>query len=141
DAFHFGYRKVEEISRGIALGAILTSVDSESESAIRGRIDGYSSSRKESQPRAASAGCIFKNPDGNYAGKLIDELGIKGMRVGEAEVSEVHGNFIVNHGGATASDVIELVKQIRAKVQAESGYILEPEVLLVGQSWDEVLSE
>ena len=141
EAFHFGYRKVEEISRGIALGAILTSVDSESESAIRGRIDGYSSSRKESQPRGASAGCIFKNPEGNYAGKLIDELGIKGMRVGEAEVSDVHGNFIVNHGGATASDVIELVKQIRAKVKAESGYILEPEVLLVGQSWDEVLSE
>lgn len=140
-AFHFGYRKVEEISRGIALGAILSSVDSESESSIRDRIDTYSSSRKESQPRGASAGCIFKNPEGNYAGKLIDEYGIKGMRVGAAEVSDVHGNFIVNHGGATAADVIELVKQIRARVKTESGYILEPEVLLVGQSWDDVLSE
>jgi UDP-N-acetylenolpyruvoylglucosamine reductase len=141
EAFRFGYRKVEEISRGIALGAILSSVDSESESSIRGRIDSYSSSRKESQPRGASAGCIFKNPEGNYAGKLIDQYGIKGMRVGAAEVSDVHGNFIVNHGGATAADVIELVKRIRAKVKAESGYILEPEVLLVGQSWDDVLSE
>ncbi|MGZ0656242.1 UDP-N-acetylmuramate dehydrogenase [Coraliomargarita sp. W4R72] len=141
DAFHFGYRKVEEISRGIALGAVLCSLDSDSEAAIRSRIDDYSSSRKESQPRGASAGCIFKNPEGNYAGKLIDQLGIKGMRVGAAEVSDVHGNFIVNHGGATASDVVELVRQIRAKVKAESGYILEPEVLLVGQSWDEVLSE
>lgn len=63
------------------------------------------------------------------------------MRVGAAEVSDVHGNFIVNHGGATASDVIELVRQVRAKVKAESGYVLEPEVLLVGQSWNEVLSE
>ena len=141
EAFHFGYRKVEEISRGIALGAILKSADPDSESAIRGRIDSYSSSRKESQPRGASAGCIFKNPEGNYAGKLIDELGIKGMRVGAAEVSAVHGNFIVNQGGATAADVVELVQKIRAKVKAESGYILEPEVLLVGQSWDEVLGK
>ena len=141
EAFHFGYRKVEEISRGIALGAVLCSADGDSEASIRGRIDSYSSSRKESQPRGASAGCIFKNPEGNYAGKLIDEYGIKGMSVGAAEVSEVHGNFIVNHGGASAADVIELVQKVRAKVKAESGYILEPEVLLVGQSWDEVLSE
>jgi len=141
DAFHFGYRKVEEISRGIALGAVLRSPESELEDCIRERIDSYSSARKESQPRAASAGCIFKNPEGNYAGKLIDEHGIKGMRVGAAEVSAVHGNFIVNHGGARAADVIQLVQQIRAKVKAESGYILEPEVLLVGNTWDAVLSE
>ena len=141
EAFHFGYRKVEEISRGIALGAILRCVDSESERSIRARMDRYSGSRKESQPRGASAGCIFKNPEGNFAGKLIDQHGIKGMRVGAAEVSGVHGNFIVNQGGASASDVIELVRQIRAQVKAQSGYILEPEVLLVGQSWDEVLSE
>lgn len=140
-AFHFGYRKVEEISRGIALGAVLRSADSGTESSIRGCIDSYSTSRKESQPRGASAGCIFKNPEGNYAGKLIAELGIKGMRVGAAEVSEVHGNFIVNHGGASAADVVELVRRIRAKVKADSGYILEPEVLLVGQSWNDVLSE
>ena len=120
---------------------MLCSAVGDSEASIRGLIDSYSSSRKESQPRGASAGCIFKNPEGNYAGKLIDEYGIKGMSVGAAEVSEVHGNFIVNHGGASAADVIELVQKVRAKVKAESGYILEPEVLLVGQSWDEVLSE
>lgn len=141
EAFHFGYREVEEISQGIALGAVLCGATAETEASIRGRIDSYSSSRKESQPRGASAGCIFKNPEGNYAGKLIDELGIKGMRVGAAEVSAVHGNFIVNQGGATAADVIELVQKVRTKVKAESGYILEPEVLLVGQSWDDVLSE
>ncbi|NBB80583.1 MAG: UDP-N-acetylmuramate dehydrogenase [Verrucomicrobia bacterium] len=141
EAFHFGYRKVEEISRGIALGAILRSVDSATECSIRGRIDSYSTARKESQPRGASAGCIFKNPEGNYAGKLIDELGIKGMRVGGAEVSAIHGNFIVNQGGATAGDVIELIRRVRAKVKAESGYNLEPEVLLVGQSWEDVLAE
>ena len=140
-AFHFGYRKVEEISRGIALGAILSSAEVDMESSIRGRIDSYSTTRKESQPHIASAGCIFKNPEGNYAGKLIDELGIKGMSVGAAEVSDIHGNFIVNHGGAKAADVIELIRRIRAKVESDSGYMLEPEVLLVGQSWDDALGK
>jgi UDP-N-acetylenolpyruvoylglucosamine reductase len=139
EAFHFGYRKVEEISRGIALGAILKSPEAEDEASIRCRMDTYSSSRKGSQPRGPSAGCIFKNPEGNYAGKLIDTHGIKGMRVGAAEVSDVHGNFIVNQGGASAEDVIELVRRVRAVVYEKSGYILEPEVLLVGASWESVL--
>jgi len=140
DAFHFGYREVEEISRGIALGAILKSPEQEDEASIRCRMDSYSSSRKESQPRAPSAGCIFKNPDGNFAGKLIDIHGIKGMRVGAAVVSDIHGNFIVNEGGATAQDVIELVRKVRRAVFKASGYVLEPEVLLVGDSWDSVLA-
>lgn len=139
--FHHGYRKVEEISRGIALGAVLKSPDSEDESAIRCRIDSYSATRKESQPRGPSAGCIFKNPAGSFAGKLIDEHGLKGLCVGAAEVSDVHGNFIVNKGGATAGDVIELVRQIRARVKSGSGYDLEPEVLLVGKDWSEILKE
>ena len=141
DAFHFGYRKVEEISRGIALGAILRSAEVEDEASIRERMDSYSSSRKASQPRDPSAGCIFKNPEGNFAGKLIDTYGVKGMRVGAAEVSDVHGNFIVNRGGATATDVIELVRKVRAVIHAKSGYVLEPEVLLLGQSWDAVLGD
>jgi UDP-N-acetylmuramate--L-alanine ligase/UDP-N-acetylenolpyruvoylglucosamine reductase len=141
EAFHFGYRKVEEISRGIALGAILTSAQTENEAVIRARMDSYSSSRKASQPRDPSAGCIFKNPEGNFAGKLIDTYGVKGMRVGAAEVSDVHGNFIVNRGGATAADVIQLVRQVRAVVRSKSGYLLEPEVLLLGREWDAVLGE
>ena len=140
ESFNFGYRKVEEISRGIALGAILRSREPEEEKSIRCRIDSYASVRKESQPRGSSAGCIFKNPEGSYAGKLIDEHGLKGLRVGAAEVSAVHGNFIVNQGGATARDVIELVRQIRARVHAASGYELEPEVLLVGREWSDVLN-
>ena len=139
--FHFGYRRVEEISRGIAIGAVLKSPQRQEESSIRQCIDSYSTLRKGSQPRGPSAGCIFKNPEGNHAGKLIDELGLKGLRVGAAEISDVHGNFIVNRGGATAADVMELVRQIRTKVQAGSGYILEPEVLLVGSRWSEVLGE
>lgn len=141
DSFNFGYRRVEQISRGIALGAVLKSTEAGNESSIRGRIDTYANTRKESQPRGPSAGCIFKNPEGSYAGKLIDEHGLKGLRVGGAEVSAVHGNFIVNIGGATAADVIELVRRIRKRVKEASGYELEPEVLLLGQSWDDLLDD
>lgn len=141
EAFHFGYRKVEEISEGIALGAVLKGRESSETAVIRCQIDSYASARKDSQPRGASAGCIFKNPEGNYAGKLIDAHGLKGLRVGGAEVSTVHGNFILNSGQATAADVIELVRQIRSRVKAASGYELEPEVLLLGQSWDALLRE
>lgn len=141
EAFHFGYRKVEEISAGIALGAILRSPEKEKGAAIRERMDSYASVRKASQPREPSAGCIFKNPEGDYAGKLIDANGLKGLQVGGAEVSAVHGNFIVNKGSATAKDIIELVRRVRAAVHQSSGKVLEPEVLLLGQDWNQVLGE
>ncbi|MGC6454909.1 MAG: UDP-N-acetylmuramate dehydrogenase [Coraliomargaritaceae bacterium] len=140
-AFHFGYRKVEEISQGIALGAILRSPEAEAVDAIRDRMDSYSTIRKSSQPREPSAGCIFKNPEGGHAGKLIDEAGLKGFAVGAAEVSSVHANFIVNKGGARAADVIELVRRVRSRVLAHAGVELEPEVLLLGASWDGLLTE
>jgi UDP-N-acetylmuramate--alanine ligase len=134
--FHFGYRKVEEISRGIAVAAILRAAQTDCETDIRQRMDSYSSSRKESQPRAPSAGCIFKNPAGNFAGKLIDQYQLKGLRVGQAEVSGVHGNFIINQGGATSAEVIALIQKIQNIIKLKSGYELEPEVLLLGESWD-----
>ncbi|MFP4165552.1 MAG: UDP-N-acetylmuramate dehydrogenase [Opitutales bacterium] len=138
---HFGYRCVEEISHGIALGAILRSSRAGEAEAIRNRIDSYASLRKSTQPREPSAGCIFKNPEGEYAGKLIDSNELKGMRVGAAEVSTTHGNFIVNRGGAVASDVIELVRRVRDAVWERSGYELEPEVLLMGKAWRDVLGQ
>ena len=141
DYFHVEYRKVEEISRGIALGAVLKSVEVEKDMSIRDRMDEYATVRKSSQPRNPSAGCIFKNPEGDYAGKLIDTYGLKGMRVGGAEVSNIHGNFIVNRGGASAEDVVELVQQVRDSIYVKSGYLLEPEVLLLGHSWDTLLNK
>lgn len=92
------------------------------------------SSRKrwDSQPAASSAGCIFKNPESIPAGKLVDELGLKGTRVGRARVSEVHGNFIVNEGGAEARDVLELIELIRDKAREARGIELETEVQIIG---------
>lgn len=81
-----------------------------------------------------SAGCFFKNPSPQMpAGRLIDEAGLKGLRVGQAQVSLRHANFIINRGGATAGDVIGLVDQIRKKVKSKHGIMLQPEVQIVGE--------
>ena len=74
-----------------------------------------------------------KNPEGIGAGQLIDELKLKGTGVGRAEVSEVHGNFIVNRGGATAADVLQLVQQIKEVARTERGIELETEVQILGE--------
>jgi len=103
------------------------------------QVDEYRRKRHESQPREPSAGCIFKNPPGDSAGRLIDESGLKGARVGGAEVSRVHANFMINRGDATSEDVLELVRRVRAGVLQAKGVDLEPEVLLYGKEWRDVL--
>jgi UDP-N-acetylenolpyruvoylglucosamine reductase len=90
--------------------------------------------RRTTQPIAKSAGCIFKNPDSCPAGKLVDELGLKNSSVGKARVSEVHGNFIVNDGGATATQMLELIDRIKETAKAKRGIELETEVQIVGES-------
>jgi UDP-N-acetylmuramate--alanine ligase len=89
--------------------------------------------RRTTQPIAKSAGCIFKNPASCPAGKLVDELGLKNSAVGKARVSEVHGNFIVNEGGATAADVLKLIDQIKKEAKAKRRIELETEVQIVGE--------
>ena len=89
--------------------------------------------RKTSQPIAASAGCIFKNPSQLPAGKLVEDLGLKNRHVGQARVSDVHGNFIVNDGGASAADVMALIREIQQIARTESGIELETEVQIVGE--------
>jgi UDP-N-acetylmuramate--L-alanine ligase/UDP-N-acetylenolpyruvoylglucosamine reductase len=136
---HVDYRHCAELQDAIALGAYLKPAANADATDIRRQIDTYQKKRVESQPREPSAGCIFKNPTGTSAGRLIDELGLKGERVGDAEVSPVHANFIVNRGHATSADIIGLVKKIRARVKSARGIDLEPEVLLYGQEWRDVL--
>ena len=89
--------------------------------------------RRTTQPIAKSAGCIFKNPTTIPAGKLVDELGLKNSSVGKARVSEVHGNFIVNDGGATAAEMLELIEMIKATARKKRGIELETEVEIVGE--------
>jgi UDP-N-acetylmuramate--L-alanine ligase/UDP-N-acetylenolpyruvoylglucosamine reductase len=136
---HVDYRHCAELHDAIALGALLRPAAGGRSDDIRRQIDVYQRKRVESQPREPSAGCIFKNPPGNSAGRLIDTAGLKGERVGDAEVSPIHANFIVNRGHATSADIIALVRKVRARVKQAHGVDLEPEVLLYGADWRDVL--
>jgi UDP-N-acetylenolpyruvoylglucosamine reductase len=133
------YRRCHELEHAIALGTVLHTRGPADSAAIRNRIAEFQTHRHASQPREPSAGCIFKNPPGDSAGRIIDELGLKGLRVGDAEVSAMHANFIINRGNATGADVIALVRRVRDEVRARRHIELEPEVLLGGRRWQEVL--
>ncbi|HEX9756439.1 MAG TPA: UDP-N-acetylmuramate dehydrogenase [Nitrospiria bacterium] len=101
---------------------------------IQQRLQTYRERRNATQPlNLPNVGSIFKNPPGNFAGRLIEDLGLKGYRIGGAQISEKHGNFFVNRGGATARDVIGLIKFAGRKIQQERGIVLELEVRLVGR--------
>ncbi len=101
--------------------------------AIEKLLEASTQKRRTSQPRESSAGCIFKNPGTIPAGKLVEELGLKGSRIGGAMVSEIHGNFIVNDGQATAADVLALIARVKETAQRERGIALETEVQIVGE--------
>jgi UDP-N-acetylenolpyruvoylglucosamine reductase len=137
--FNPGYRECPELLNAVAIGAVFRAPAGGPPEEIRQRMDAYAAKRKSSQPRERSAGCLFKNPAGSHAGKLIDGLGLKGRRVGAIEVSSIHANFIVNHGGGTATDALALAKQVREEVRARCNIELEPEVLLLGAKWEDVL--
>jgi UDP-N-acetylenolpyruvoylglucosamine reductase len=127
------YRCCPLFKENIALGAVLKGHPA-SRDVVEKRMKTFSQKRWDSQPAAPSAGCIFKNPGTIPAGKLIDELGLKGAKVGGAAVSEEHGNFIINEGAATARDVLELIEVIRQKARGERGIDLETEVEIVGEA-------
>lgn len=137
--FRPDYREAPGMRGAIAVAAIMRARDNVQPETLRAAMSRLSARRKETQPREPSAGCMFKNPDGDNAGRLIDVTGLKGLRVGGAEVSEVHANFIINCGGATSEDVLELMRKVRAAVKERHGVELLPEVQLVGAKWEDVL--
>lgn len=126
------YRACPLFRDHIALGAVLRG-EPDDPAAVAARMAQHAAKRWASQPPQPSAGCIFKNPAAAPAGRLVDELGLKGSRAGAAVVSTVHGNFIVNEGGARAADVLRLIEHVRARVLAERGIRLETEVEVVGE--------
>ncbi|MDB4429600.1 UDP-N-acetylmuramate--L-alanine ligase [Akkermansiaceae bacterium] len=132
DEIKSSYRSVPELRRNYALAATFKGSSAGAEN-IQELLDESRHHRNTTQPKAASAGCIFKNPEVMGAGRLIDELGLKETGVGKAEVSPEHGNFIVNRGKATASNVLALIDQIKAKAKAERGVDLDTEVQILGE--------
>jgi len=126
------YRSCATFKTHIALSAVLRGRTAARET-IEVRMNQFSRKRWDSQPAAPSAGCMFKNPASIPAGKLIDELGLKGTRVGGAMVSNEHGNFLINTGGATASDVLELMETVKKRARQERGIDLRTEVEIIGE--------
>ena len=129
----WGYRESLMGERGLlVLGATLR-LRPDDPAAIRERMDDLTRRREEKQPLSLpSAGSTFKRPEGYFAGKLIDDAGLRGHRIGGAQVSELHAGFVVNAGGATACDVAALIDHVRAVVNERFGVTLEPEVRLWG---------
>lgn len=126
------YRNVPELRRNFALSAKFQAQPS-SPKIIAERMAESKSKRQSSQPVAASAGCIFKNPEEMPAGQLVDQLGMKNTTFGKARVSAIHGNFIVNDGKATATEVLGLIDQIRRKAKEDHQINLETEVQIIGE--------
>ena len=127
------YRNVPSLKKMYVLAATFRGQPSAPEQ-IQRLLDLSSNKRKITQPIAASAGCIFKNPSKECpAGKLVQELGLKETRVGAARVSEVHGNFIVNDGGASAREVLMLIDTIKQRAHEQRGITMETEVQIVGE--------
>ena len=132
DELEVFYRRFPLLENNFAISATFRTQPAE-RAEIDSRLRESQEKRRTTQPIAKSAGCIFKNPAGIPAGRLVDELGLKNSRVGNARVSEVHGNFIVNNGGATAAEMLQLIDKIQSAARAMRGIELETEVEIVGE--------
>ena len=137
DRLSYGYRtsilKRGEI-KATVLSAELTLKNATKED-VSVKIEEFSERRKTSQPPGASLGSMFKNPPGDFAGRLIEAAGLKGTRIGKAEISPLHGNFFVNHGKTDAADIRALIELVQKTVKDELGVNLELEIELIGD-WD-----
>lgn len=131
-AIQFSYRRAL-LPRGIVVGVRLQLKPAQREK-IERVVKEYLRYRKNTQPLTLpNAGCVFKNPEHDAAGRLIEAAGLKGARVGDAQVSEKHANFVVNLGRASAADVIALIKRVGRTVEQQAGITLELELKIVGQ--------
>lgn len=132
DDLRFEYRNFV-LAEGTVIVSAVFGLRKGSQTNIRERISYIMNMRKKKHPLAyRSAGSVFKNPPDEPAGRIIDEVGLKGLRIGDAMVSKIHGNFIVNLGKATAKDITLLMDTVQNKVLEERGILLEPEIKIIG---------
>ena len=129
-----GYRESAALSRGLIVTEAAFRLTAGEKTAIQAKMDDLSARRREKQPlNLPSAGSTFKRPEGHFAGALIEQAGLKGLRVGGACVSEKHAGFVVNDRNATARDVLDLIRLVQARVLEHSGVRLETEVRILGE--------
>ena len=134
EAMDMGYRTTLPLRRGGVVLSARFQLRLDDGMAIAARMRDFNARRREKQPlNYPSAGSVFKRPEGYFAGALIEQAGLKGRSVGGAKVSEKHAGFIVNAGGATAQDVLSLIRQVQEEVAARCGIALETEVRIIGE--------
>ena len=130
----FGYRTSALKREGYVVLSALLQLQKGNEKEITDLMTELALKRKEKQPlEYPSAGSTFKRPEGYFAGKLIQDAGLKGFSVGDAAVSEKHCGFVINKGQATSADIYKLIREVQKKVFEDSGVTLEPEVIMVGE--------
>ncbi len=134
EGMEFGYRtSFLKGGKSLILSAILR-LSPDDGASIQERMDDLNQKRRDKQPlEYPSAGSTFKRPEGQFAGKLIEDAGLKGFTVGGAQVSEKHAGFVINKGEATSRDIYDLIQEVQERVQEETGVELEPEVLFLGE--------
>ena len=134
DALGFAYRRSAMMDARVVVTEVTLQLAPGDPQAIRARMDALAAARRDKQPlEYPSAGSTFKRPEGFFAARLIDECGLRGLRVGDAQVSEKHAGFIVNLGHATAADILALMQAVKERVYSETGVTLEPEVRILGE--------
>ena len=134
DELDFSYRHTALQNSGLIVTSVTVSLQPGEAESIKAKMDDFSQRRIAKQPlELPSAGSMFKRPVGYFAGTLIEQTGLKGYTVGGAQVSTKHAGFVVNVGGATAKDVLQLISDVQAKVLVAQGVQLEPEVLVLGE--------
>jgi len=130
----FGYRHSVLMDAGVIVSSVTMQLTPGDPDAIRTRMNELAQARRDKQPlNYPSAGSTFKRPQGMFAAKLIDDCGLRGLRIGDAQVSEKHAGFVVNLGSATAGDILTLMEEIKRRVFEATGVTLEPEVRILGQ--------
>jgi UDP-N-acetylmuramate dehydrogenase len=134
DAMGFVYRGAGGLEPGAVVAGARFALAPAEPAAVRAEIERHLAHRRATQPiDQPSFGSVWKNPPGERAGRLIELAGLKGAREGGAQISSVHANFIVNRGGATAADVLALMRRAAEAVQERTGIVLEPEVRIAGR--------
>jgi UDP-N-acetylmuramate dehydrogenase len=134
EAMAFGYRTSLAMTRGLIVLWARWNLKKAPGEEIRGAMEDFTRQRREKQPlEYPSAGSVFKRPTGHFAGRLIEQAGLKGYAVGDAQVSPLHAGFIINTGHATAAQVRALIAHIQKRVLEESGVLLEPEIRILGE--------
>ena len=133
-SMEFGYRSSAIKGRGYIVISVLLSLEKGDKETITKNMHELAAKRREKQPlEFPSAGSTFKRPEGYFAGKLIEDAGLRGFSVGDAAVSEKHCGFVINKGNATSAEVYELICEVRKRVYENSGVTLEPEVIMLGK--------